>query len=195
MFLAITGGAIAGIVIAVVVVALILWVVSVYNTLVGLRNKVRNGWSQIDVQLKRRFDLIPNLVETVKGYATHEKDIWDQFGKARGLYQQSAQTGDVSKAAEAEKGLSGALARLMVVQEAYPELKANENFKEMMAQLKDTEDKIMFNRQFYNDTAMNFNNKIEMFPGNIVAKLFGFVVAKFFEVAEEAERQGVKVKF
>ncbi|MCK7492309.1 MAG: LemA family protein [Comamonadaceae bacterium] len=105
------------------------------------------------------------------------------------------QTGDVAKAAEAEKGLVGALSRLMVVSEAYPELKANENFKEMMAQLKDTEDKIMFNRQFYNDTAMKFNVKVEMFPGNIVAKLFKFEAAKYFEVTEEAERQAVKVKF
>ncbi|HAQ55932.1 MAG TPA: hypothetical protein DCR44_00770 [Acholeplasmatales bacterium] len=195
MFLAITAGTITLIVVLVVVAAIVFWVIGAYNTLVALRNKVKNAWSQIDVQLKRRFDLIPNLVETVKGYATHEKDIWEQFGKARGLYQQSAQTGDVAKAAEAEKGLVGALSRLMVVSEAYPELKANENFKEMMAQLKDTEDKIMFNRQFYNDTAMKFNVKVEMFPGNIVAKLFKFEVAKYFEVSEEAERQAVKVKF
>jgi LemA protein len=194
MFLTI-GGTITIIVVIAVVVLLVAWIVGTYNALVGLRNKVRNGWSQIDVQLKRRFDLIPNLVETVKGYATHEKEIWDQFGKARGLYQQAAQTGDVAKAAEAEKGLAGALSRLLVVQEAYPELKANENFKEMMAQLKDTEDKIMFNRQFYNDTAMNFNNKVEMFPGNIVARMFGFQLAKLFEITSEAEREGVKVKF
>jgi len=195
MFLATLGGTITLIVVLVVIALIVFWVIGVYNTLVSLRNKVRNGWSQIDVQLKRRFDLIPNLVETVKGYATHEKDIWEQFGKARGLYQQAAQTGDVAKAAEAEKGLAGALSRLMVVSEAYPELKANENFKEMMAQLKDTEDKIMFNRQFYNDTAMGYNNKIEMFPGNIVAKIFKFELAKFFEITEEAERQAVKVKF
>ncbi len=184
-----------GIILAIVAVVIIAYVISVYNKLVQLRNRVRNGWSQIDVQLKRRFDLIPNLVETVKGYATHEKEIWDQFGKARGMYQQAAKSGDVGQAAEAEKGLTGALARLMVVQEAYPELKANENFKEMMAQLKDTEDKISFNRQFYNDTAMAFNNKIEVFPANIVAKMFKFIAAKFFEVEEAAERQGVKVKF
>jgi len=195
MFLATLGGTITLIVVLVVIAAIVFWVIGAYNTLVTLRNKVKNAWSQIDVQLKRRFDLIPNLVETVKGYATHEKDIWEQFGKARGLYQQSAQTGDVGKAAEAEKGLAGALSRLMVVSEAYPELKANENFKEMMAQLKDTEDKIMFNRQFYNDTAMKFNVKVEMFPGNIVAKLFKFEAAKYFEVTEEAERQAVKVKF
>ncbi|MDD3842471.1 MAG: LemA family protein [Candidatus Izemoplasmatales bacterium] len=194
MFLSLTGD-IIGIIIAVVVVLLIIFIISVYNKLVVLRNKVRNGWSQIDVQLKRRFDMIPNLVETVKGYASHEKDIFTEFGKARGLYAQAQKTGDVGQMAEAEKGLSGTLSRLLMVQEQYPELKANENFKELMAQLKDTEDKISFNRQFYNDTVLNFNNKIEIFPSNIVARMFKFEAAKFFEVSEEAERQAVKVKF
>lgn len=183
------------IIIGVVVVVIAFYVITVYNGLVQARNKVRNGWSQIDVQLKRRFDMIPNLVETVKGYASHEKDIFEQFGKARGLYQQAQQTGDVAMAAQAERGVAGALSRLIMVQEAYPELKANENFKELMAQLKDTEDKIMFNRQFYNDTAMAFNNKAEVFPTNIIAKLFKFQLAKYFEVDAPEERQAVKVKF
>lgn len=194
MFL-MTAGQISLIIIGVVVVLLIVFVVNIYNTLVVLRNKVRNGWSQIDVQLKRRFDLIPNLVETVKGYAAHEEGIFKEFGRARGLYAQAQKTGDVGQMAEAEKGLSGTLSRLLMVQEQYPELKANDNFKELMAQLKDTEDKISFNRQFYNDTVLSFNNKIELFPSNIVAKMFKFQAAKFFEVAEETERQGVKVKF
>jgi LemA protein len=184
-----------GIIIGVLAVILIIVIINMYNKLVLLRNRVKNGWSQIDVQLKRRFDMIPNLVETVKGYAAHEDKIFSEFGRARGLYAQSAKTGDVAQAAEAEKGVAGALSRLLMVQEAYPELKANENFKELMAQLKDTEDKISFNRQFYNDTALGLNNMIEMFPSNIVAKMFKFIPAKFFEVAEEAERQGVKVKF
>jgi len=194
MFLLNAGG-VTLIVIGVVAVLLIVFVVNIYNNLVVLRNKVRNGWSQIDVQLKRRFDLIPNLVETVKGYAAHEDGIFKEFAKARGLYAQAQKTGDVGQMAEAEKGLSGTLSRLLMVQEQYPELKANDNFKELMAQLKDTEDKISFNRQFYNDTVLNFNNKIELFPSNIVAKMFKFQAAKFFEVAEETERQGVKVKF
>ncbi len=183
------------IIIGVVVLVIAWFVISVYNGLVTARNKVRNGWSQIDVQLKRRFDMIPNLVETVKGYASHEKGIFEEFGRARGLYAQSQQSGDVGMAAQAEKGVAGALGRLLMVQEAYPELKANENFKELMSQLKDTEDKIMFNRQFYNDTAMAFNNKAEVFPTNVIAKLFKFELAKFFEVDEAEERKAVKVKF
>ncbi len=193
MFLAIGLGTTIGLIAAVVVIGF--YVINIYNTLVVARNKVRNSWSQIDVQLKRRFDMIPNLVETVKGYAAHEEGIFSEFGRARGLYAQSQKSGDVAQAAEAEKSVTGALSRLLMVQEAYPELKANENFKELMVQLKDTEDKIMFNRQFYNDTALGLNNKIELFPSNIVAKMFKFQLAKFFEVSEEAERQAVKVKF
>lgn len=193
MFLAIGLGTTIGIIAAVVVIGF--YVINIYNTLVVARNKVRNSWSQIDVQLKRRFDMIPNLVETVKGYAAHEEGIFSEFGRARGLYAQSQKSGDVAQAAEAEKSVTGALSRLLMVQEAYPELKANENFKELMVQLKDTEDKIMFNRQFYNDTALGLNNKIELFPSNIVAKMFKFQLAKFFEVSEEAERQAVKIKF
>ena len=187
-----TGWIVLGIV---VVVVIVFFVISTYNGLVQARNKVRNGWSQIDVQLKRRFDLIPNLVETVKGYATHEKDIFDQFGKARSMYQQAQKTNDVEMAAQAEKGVTAALGRLLMVQEAYPELKANENYKELMGQLKDTEDKIMFNRQFYNDTAMAFNNRAEVFPTNVIAKMFKFELAKYFEVDAPEERQAVKVKF
>ncbi|HOW37565.1 MAG TPA: LemA family protein [Candidatus Izemoplasmatales bacterium] len=195
MFLASLGGTIGIIVAILAVVIIVFFVISVYNQLVVMRNKVRNGWSQIDVQLKRRFDLIPNLVETVKGYAAHEEGIFSEFARARGLYAQAQKSGDVGQMAEAEKGLSGTLSRLLMVQEQYPELKANDNFKELMAQLKDTEDKISFNRQFYNDTVLAFNNKIELFPSNIVARMFKFEAAKFFEVSEEAERQGVKIKF
>jgi LemA protein len=194
MFLLSTG-AIIGIVTAVVVVLLIFWLIGVYNKLVELRNKVRNGWSQIDVQLKRRFDLIPNLAETVKGYASMEKEIFDQFAKARGLYAQAAQTGNVEQAAEANATLGGTLSRLLMVQERYPELKANTNFQDMMRQLKDTEDKISFTRQFYNDTVLAYNNKIEVFPNNIVASMFKFKAAQFFEVKDEAQREAPRVKF
>src|SRR5690554_363006 len=194
MFLLSTG-AIIGIVTAVVVVLLIFWLIGVYNKLVELRNKVRNGWSQIDVQLKRRFDLIPNLAETVKGYASMEKEIFDQFAKARGLYAQASQTGNVEQAAEANATLGGTLSRLLMVQERYPELKANTNFQDMMRQLKDTEDKISFTRQFYNDTVLAYNNKIEVFPNNIVASMFKFEAAQFFEVKDEAQREAPRVKF
>ncbi len=189
-----TGGIIA-IVIAVVVVLLIIFVISIYNKLVVLRNRVRNGWSQIDVQLKRRFDLIPNLMETAKGYANLEKGIFEEFAKARGLYAQAQQNGNVEGMAQANQSLGGTLSRLLMVQEQYPELKANTNFQDLMAQLKDTEDKISFNRQFYNDTVLGYNNKIELFPSNIIANLFGFKAAQFFEVADEAQREAPKVKF
>ncbi len=195
MFLEIGGGTIALIIILAIIVVLAVAIIGVYNKLVVGRNKVKNSWSQIDVQLKRRFDMIPNLVETVKGYAAHEESIFGEFAKARGLYAQSQQSGSVAQAAEAEKGISGALSRLLVVQEQYPELKANENFRDLMAQLKDTEDKIAYGRQFYNDTALKFNNMREVFPTVIIANLFNFKSADFFEVTEAAEREAVKVKF
>jgi LemA protein len=194
MFL-VSGGLIGFLVFLGVLVIIVGFVISIYNQLVVLRNKVKNSWSQIDVQLKRRFDMIPNLVETVKGYAAHEESIFGEFARARGLFAQAQKTGDVAQAAAADKGITGALSRLMVVQEQYPELKANENFKDLMAQLKDTEDKIAYGRQFYNDTAMKFNNKRDVFPTNIVANLFKFVPAAYFEVEDQAERQSVKVKF
>lgn len=194
MFL-ISTGAIIGIVVAVIVVLLIFWMIGVYNKLVQMRNKVRNGWSQIDVQLKRRFDLIPNLAETVKGYANLEKGIFEEFAKARGLYAQASQTGNVEQAAEANATLGGTLSRLLMVQERYPELKANTNFQDMMRQLKDTEDKISFSRQFYNDTVLSYNNKLEVFPNNIVAGMFKFEAAKFFEVRDESQREAPRVQF
>lgn len=194
MFLISTGG-ITIIVIAVIIVLLIFWMISVYNNLVQMRNKVRNGWSQIDVQLKRRFDLIPNLVETVKAYADLEKGIFEEFARARGLYAQASQSGDVEQAAAANASLGGTLSRLLMVQERYPELKANSNFQDMMKQLKDTEDKISFARQFYNDTVLGYNNKLEVFPNNIVSGMFKFEAAKFFEVKDEAQREAPKVKF
>jgi LemA protein len=180
------------IVVGVLVVILVAWVIS---ALVRLRNKVRNGWSQIDVQLKRRFDLIPNLAETVRGYAEMEKGIFEEFARARGLYAQASRTGNIEGMAEANNTLAGTLSRLLVVQERYPELKANTNFQEMMKQLRDTEDKISFSRQFYNDTVLAYNDKTELFPTNIVAGMFKFKPAQFFEVNDEAQREAPKVKF
>lgn len=191
----ISTGAVVGLGIVVILVLLFFWVIGIYNNLVKMRNKVRNGWSQIDVQLKRRFDLIPNLAETVKGYAKLEKGIFEEFARARGLYAQAAKTGNVEQAAEANATLGGTLSRLLMVQERYPELKANTNFQEMMRELKNTEDKISFNREFYNDTVLEYNNKIEVFPNNIISGMFNFKAAQFFEVTEEAQREAPKVQF
>jgi LemA protein len=188
-------GLIALIVVIVVLVMIVGFLISQYNALVVLRNKVRNGFSQMDVQLKRRFDMIPNLVETVKGYAKHEESIFGEFARARGLYAQAAKSGNLHEMADADKGFTGALSRLMVVSEQYPELKANTNFIELMEQLKDTENKISFSRQFYNDIVMKYNNQIELFPSNIVAGMFNFKVAEFFEVTKSEERESVKVQF
>ena len=174
-----------------VVAIIVLFVINTYNTLVGLRNKVKDQWAQIDVQLKRRFDLIPNLVETVKGYAKHESDTLEAVVKARNTYL-SASTPEAQMKADGE--LTQAITKLFALSEAYPELKANENFKQLQSELTTTEDKISYARQFYNDIVMKYNNKIEMFPSNIVAGMFNFKTQAFFEVNEE-ERQNVKVQF
>jgi LemA protein len=195
LFLKLGTGTIVLIAVAVVVVLLLIWVISAYNKLVQLRNKVRNGWSQIDVQLKRRFDLIPNLAETVKGYANLEKGIFEEFARARGLYAQAAKSGNVEGMAEANNSLGGTLSRLLMVQERYPELKANSNFQDMMKQLKETEDKISFSRQFYNDTVLAYNDRTELFPTNIIANMFKFKPAQFFEVNVEAQREAPRVSF
>ena len=174
-----------------VVALIVIYVISTYNGLVSLRNRVRDQWSQIDVELKRRFDLIPNLVNTVKGYTKHEKDTLEGVVKARNTYL-SATTPESQMAADGE--LTNAINKLFALAESYPELKANESFQDLQAQLKDTEDKISFARKFYNDTALQLNNKIEMFPSNLVAKIFGFTKVEFFK-ANEAERENVKVEF
>lgn len=174
-----------------VVAIIVLFVINAYNTLVGLRNKVKDQWAQIDVQLKRRFDLIPNLVETVKGYAKHESSTLEAVVKARNTYL-SASTPEAQMKADGE--LTQAITKLFALSEAYPELKANENFKQLQSELTSTEDKISYARQFYNDIVMKYNNKIEMFPSNIVASMFKFKTQAFFEVNEE-ERQNVKVQF
>jgi len=162
-----------------------------YNSLVALRNRVKNAWSQIDVQLKRRTDLIPNLVETVKGYAQHEKGVFEEVTRARSNLMSAD---SVKETQEANNMLTGALKSLFAVAENYPDLKANQNFLELQGQLAETEDKIAYSRQFYNDTVLMYNNKCQMFPSNIIASTFHFEESEFFEV-EESGRAVPKVEF
>lgn len=174
-----------------IVALLVLFTVLIYNSLVRLKNKIENSWAQIDVQLKRRSNLIPNLVETVKGYAKHERNLLKDITKARaGLLK--ART--VEAKAKASNQITEALKTLFAVSENYPKLRANENFMNLQQQLKDTEDKIAYTRQHYNDMVMLFNTKIEVFPNNIFANILHFTKRPLFEVAE-AERKNVKVKF
>lgn len=179
------------IVVIAIVVLVAFYVLTTYNSLVKLRNRVKDQWSQIDVQLKRRFDLIPNLVNTIKGYTKHESETLEAVIKARNTYV-TAETPDAKM--EANNELSGALTKLFALSEAYPDLKANTNFLELQGELKDTENKIAMARQFYNDTVLSYNNKVEMVPTNIVAGLFHFKAMDFFKANEE-ERQNVKVEF
>jgi LemA protein len=177
-----------------ILVILILWVMGAYNGLVGMRNTVKNAWAQIDVQLKRRYDLIPNLVETVKGYAKHEKETFEMVTKARNMAQQSANAGPAERG-KVEGELSMVLGRLLAVAEAYPELKANTNFLALQEELTSTENKISFSRQFYNDTVLKYNNKIQMVPSNIIAGMFNFKQGEFFEVTVAEQKEAPKVKF
>jgi LemA protein len=165
-----------------------------YNGLVGRRNQVKNAWAQIDVQLKRRHDLIPNLVETVKGYAKHERETFEMVTKARNLAQQLSSAG-AGERGKAEGELSVALGRLLAVAEAYPELKANQNFLALQEELTSTENKISFSRQFYNDSVLKYNNKTQMFPSNIIAGMFSFKAGEFFEVSVPEQREAPKVSF
>ena len=174
-----------------IVVILAMFIISTYNNLVVLRNRAKDQWSQVDVQLKRRFDLIPNLVETVKGYAKHENSTLKEVIEARNRFQ-SATTPEEEMAASGD--LNKALSRLMVLTESYPELKANQNFLSLQTDLKDCEEKISVARQFYNDTVLNYMNKREMFPSNIVASMFGFKEMKYFEITER-EKEAPKVSF
>jgi len=175
----------------VVVVLLILYIISTYNGLVSLRNRVRDQWAQIDVQLKRRFDLIPNVVNTVKGYTKHESETLENVIKARNTFLTASTKEDEMKA---NGELTNAISKLFALAESYPDLKANQNFLDLQNELKETENKISAARQFYNDTVLMYNNKVEMFPSNIVASLFHFKKDSFFE-ASEKERENVKVEF
>lgn len=177
-----------------VLIVLLVAFIATYNKLVRLRNQVKNAWAQIDVQLKRRYDLIPNLVETVKGYMKHERETLEAVTKARNLAQQLSSSG-VGERAKVEGELSSALARLLAVVERYPELKANQNFLALQEELTSTENKISFSRQFYNDSVLRYNNQTQMFPSNIVARITGFKSGEFFEVPAQEERKAPKVSF
>lgn len=170
---------------------IVVYIWSLYNGLITASTQVSEAWSQIDVQLKRRMDLIPNIVESVKGYAKHEKSIFENVTKARSALM-SAKSPDES--AKANNMLSGALKSLFAVAENYPQLKANENFAQLQKELSDTEDKVAYSRQFYNSIVKDFNIKVKVFPNAIIASMFGFKEKSFFEVAE-ADRQAVKVQF
>ncbi len=175
------------------IAAAALFVMGVYNSLVGLRNQVKEAWAQVDVQLKRRFDLIPNLLETVKGYMSHERETLEAVTQARAAI--SGAGSSMEQRMTAEAGLTGALGRLFAVSESYPDLKASTNFLALQEELTSTENKISFSRQFYNEAVMRMNNRVQMFPGNIIAGMFNFTVEKFFEIEDEAERAVPKVDF
>ncbi len=180
------------IVIGVIVVLIIFFVIGMYNSLVRLRNQVDNAWSQIDVQLKRRHDLIPNLVETAKGYMQHERETFEAITNAR---SNAMGANNVADAGKAESALSGALSNFMLVVENYPELKANQNFLSLQETLTSTENKIAFARQGYNDQVLFFNNKTQVFPSSIIANSFNFTKRDFFEIEDAAERKVPKVSF
>jgi LemA protein len=184
----------AVIVIIVVIAVLLLIAALLYNGLIRSRNRVDNAWSQIDVQLKRRYDLIPNLVETVKGYAAHERQTLEAVTQARANAINAQQGGNVAQQAQAENALSGALKSLFAVSEQYPDLKANQNFLQLQEELTSTEDRIAYSRQFYNDSVLNYNNAIQTFPRNIFAGMFNFEKREFFEGEPEATGP-VKVEF
>ncbi|HRY82571.1 MAG TPA: LemA family protein [Candidatus Moranbacteria bacterium] len=174
-------------VIAIIVIAII----TMYNGLITLKNRVDEAWSDIDVQLKRRYDLIPNLINTVKGYAAHEKEVFEKVTQAR---TQAMNAGSTEEKAQAENMLSGTLKSLFAVSENYPDLKANQNFLELQRELSDTEDKIMASRRFYNGNVRDFNTKLQVFPTNMIAGMLKFSAREFFE-ADEKEKEAVKVEF
>ena len=176
----------------VILVLILAWGVGMYNTLVTMKKRVENAWAQIDVQLKRRHDLIPNLVETVKGYASHEKETLENVTKAR---SQAVSAQGAGPQAQAEQALTGALGRLMLVVEQYPDLKANQNFLALQEELTSTENKIGFSRQHYNDSVMQYNTKTEVVPTNLIAGMFNFKGMEFFEVQDEAVREAPQVSF
>lgn len=179
-------------VLVIILIALIVWVVGIYNSLVRFRNEIDNSWAQIDVQLKRRSDLIPNLVETVKGYATHERETLERVIQARNM---AVSAKDINERVESENILTGALKSLFAVAEQYPDLKANQNFMALQEELTSTENKVAFARQFYNDRVLTYNNRRETFPSNIVAGMFNFEPRTYFDDLTPEERQAPQVSF
>lgn len=174
------------------VVGLALYVMGIYNSLVAMKNKVDESWSDIDTQLKRRYDLIPNIIETVKGYASHEKDTFEKITQARNMGMNATSVKDQEAA---DNMLTGALKSIFALAEAYPDLKANQNFMQLQETLKEIEENIQMSRRYYNATVRDINTKIESFPSNIVANMFKFEKREFFELENETERQNVKVDF
>lgn len=181
-----------GWIILAIVAVIAFYIISAYNSLKTIENRVENAWSQIDVQLQRRFDLIPNFVETVKGYMNHESETFTKIAELRTSW---ANAQNVADKANIDNQLSGALKTIMAVSENYPELKANQNFSNLSEELRNTENKISFSRQFYNDTVTKYNDKIELFPSNIVANMFGFKEKDLFKAESEEARKNVKVDF
>ncbi len=181
-----------GLVLLGIIVVALLYGVSIYNSLIQLRNQVKNAWSQIDVQLKRRYDLIPNLVETAKGYMKHERETLENVTRARA---QAMGSQSVGEKARAEGALTDAVNKFLVVVEKYPELKANQNFLALQEELTSTENKIAFSRQAYNDQALAYNNAVQEFPSNIFAGMFNFKQEEFFQVEDKAQREAPKVSF
>ena len=181
-----------GWIILAIVVILVIAIISMYNGLVSSRVKVDNAWSQIDVQLQRRFDLIPNFVETVKGYAAHESETFEKITSLRTSW---ANANTVAEKADLDNQLSGALKTIMAVSENYPDLKANQNFSELSEELRNTENKISFSRQFYNDAVTMYNQKLQIFPSNIIANMFNFTPRELFTVDNAEARKNVKVDF
>lgn len=179
-------------IILVVVVLIIVAIIGIYNGLVTARQKVENAWSQIDVQLQRRFDLIPNFVETVKGYMTHESETFEKIAQLRTSWANSSSVGEK---AQLDGELSGALKTIMAVSENYPDLKANQNFADLSEELRNTENKISFSRQFYNDSVTMYNTKLEVFPSNIIAGMFNFKQKELFAAESDEARKNVKVDF
>ena len=178
-----------------VVAAIVVFVIGLYNRLVTLRQRVREAWSDIDVQLKRRWDLIPNLVETVKGYAAHERQTFEAVTQARSAAMAAAQTGSPEQRAQAENALGAALLNLRAVAEAYPQLQAVQEFKDLSENLTATEDKIAFARRFYNGNVRDYNTAIQTVPTNIIAGMFGFTTEQYFEMTDPAQREVPKVSF
>ncbi len=180
-----------GLILIIILIVAVIGIIAMYNGLIRLRNRVDEAWSDIDVQLKRRHDLIPNLISTVKGYAAHEKELFEKVTEARA---RAMGAGSATEKAEAENMLSGTLKSLFAVAENYPDLKANQNFLELQRELTDTEDKIQAARRFYNSNVLDFNTKVQVFPTNIMAGMLNFTKRDFFQAAEE-EKENVKVQF
>lgn len=183
------------VIVLIVVGVIVLWVIFLYNALIRLRNRTKEAWSDIDVQLKRRHDLIPNLIESVKGYMKHERELLEQVTKYRTQAMDAQASGDTKTLASAESMLGSALGKIQVAVEAYPDLKANTNMAQLMDELSDTENKIQASRRFYNSMAQEFNTKVESFPNNMIAGQLKFTKFDFFEITDAKERENVNVQF